>query len=137
MKYADAEKIADAVAEMGVESLLVYGITATGFALYKSQFAPKYKNLPDDFLGDHLAACRKRGIKTVLYYSLGFQRILDVDHSDWAVLDANSKPVQFDLFTRWFHGKTNWLCLNSPFPRACVQNRSRRSQIATPSTPGL
>ena len=70
MKYADAEKIADAVAEMGVESLLVYAITATGFALYKSQFAPKYKNLPDDFLGDYLAACRKRGIKTVLYHCL-------------------------------------------------------------------
>jgi hypothetical protein len=115
MKYADAEKIAEAVAEMGVESHLVYAITNTGFALYKSQYAPKFKNLPDDFLGDYLAACRKRGIKTVLYYSLCWQRILDVDHSDWAVLDANSKPVQDDTTPYGFMGKVNNLCLNSPF----------------------
>ena len=115
MKYADAEKIADAVAEMGVESHLVYAITNTGFALYKSQFAPKFKNLPDDFLGDYLAACRKRGIKTVLYYSLCWQRILDVAHSDWAVLDASSKPVQYDTSPAGFMGKVNFLCLNSPF----------------------
>jgi hypothetical protein len=115
MKYADAEKIAGAVAEMGVESHLVYAVTNTGFALYKSQFTPKFKNLPDDFLGDYLAACRKRGIKTVLYYSLCWQRILDVDHSDWAVLDANSKPVQSDTSPAGFMGKVNNLCLNSPF----------------------
>ena len=120
MKYADAEKIADAVAEMGVESHLVYAITNTGFALYKSQFAPKFKNLPDDFLGDYLAACRKRKIKTVLYYSLCWQRILDVDHSDWAVLDANSKPVQYDTSPAGFMGKVNFL-FKQPFPRACFE----------------
>jgi hypothetical protein len=121
MKYADAEKIADAMAEMGVESHLVYAITNTGFALYKSQFAPKFKNLPDDFLGDYLAACRKRGIKTVLYYSWCWQRILDVDHSDWAVQDANSKPVQIDTAPYGFMGKTNWLCVNSPFQELALK----------------
>jgi hypothetical protein len=115
VKYADADKFADAMVEMGVESLLVYAITNTGFALFKSQFAPKFKNLSDDFLGEYLAACRKRKIKTVLYYSLCWQRMLDIDHPDWAVLDANSKPVQIDTSEAGFMGKVNYLCLNSPF----------------------
>ena len=51
----------------------------------------------------------------MLYYSLCWQRILDVDHSDWAVLDANSKPVQNDTSPSGFMGKVNFLCLNSPF----------------------
>lgn len=115
MKYADAEKLAEAMVEMGVDSLLVYAITNAGLALFKSQYAPKYKNLPDNFLGDYLEACRKRNIKTVLYYSLCWQRILDVDHPDWAILDANSKPVQIDTTDSGFLGKVNYLCLNSPF----------------------
>ena len=115
MKRADADKIADAMAEMGVETLLVYAVTATGFALYQSQFAPKFKNLSDNFLGDYLAACRKRGIKTVLYHCLCWQRALDVDHADWAVLDANSKPVWNNPSPLGFMGKGNYLCLNSPF----------------------
>jgi hypothetical protein len=121
MRNADAEKYADAMVEMGVESLVVYAITNTGFALYKSQFAPKFKNLTDDFLGDYLAACRKRKIKTVLYHSLGWQRILDVEHPDWAVLDAQSRPVQSDTSPYGFMGPVNFLCLNSPFREHAVK----------------
>jgi hypothetical protein len=115
MKNADAEKLAEQTAETGADSLMVYAITASGIALYKSQFAPKFKNLPDDFLGDLLDACHKRKLKTVLYHPLGFQRILDVDHPDWAMLDDQGKPQIMDLTPYGFLGKTNFLCPNSPF----------------------
>lgn len=85
-------------------------------ALYKSQFIPKFRNLPDDFLGAYLEACRKRGIKRELYYSLGWQKTLDVEHSDWLVLDANSKPVEYDNTPSGFLGTVDMLCFNSPFP---------------------
>jgi hypothetical protein len=115
MKRADAEKLAEQSAETGAESLMVYAMTNTGFMLYKSQFAPKFKNLPDNFLGDFLEACRKRKLKTVLYHSLCWQRIEDVDHPDWAELDEQGKPRQFDTTRFGFMGKTNLLCTNSPF----------------------
>jgi hypothetical protein len=120
MKYADAERYADAAAEMGVETLLVYAITAKGLALYKSQFAPKFRNLPDNFLGDFLASCRRRKIKTVIYHSLCWQRIQDADHPDWAVMDSNSKPVFNPASPLGFMGKVNYLCLNTPFRRLAL-----------------
>lgn len=115
MKRADAERLAEQTAEMGADSLMVYAVTNTGFALYKSQFAPKFKNLSDNFLGDFLEACRKRDMKTVLYYSLCWQRILDVDHPDWAELDEQGKPKTSDTARYGFMGKINHLCLNTPF----------------------
>ena len=104
MKRADAEKLAEQSAQTGAESVMVYAMTNTGFMLYKSQFAPKFKNLPDNFLGDFLEACHKRKLKTVLYHSLCWQRIEDVDHPDWAVLDAQGKPVSWDTTPYGFMG---------------------------------
>jgi hypothetical protein len=121
LKYADAEKYAEAVAEAGATSHLVYAITNTGLALFKSQFLPKFRNLPDDFEGAYLEACRKRGIKTELYYSLGWQKTLDVEHPDWLIVDANSKPVQQDNTSDGFLGKTGFLCFNSPFREFCLK----------------
>jgi hypothetical protein len=115
MKHADAEKYAEAAAQMGAETMVVYAITAKGLALYKSRFAPKLTNLSDDFLGDYLAACRKRNIKTVIYHCLCWQRIQDGDHPDWAVMDSHSQPVFNPGSPLGFMGRTNYLCLNSPF----------------------
>ena len=115
MKRADAERLADQTAEMGAESLMVYAMTNTGFTLYKSQFAPKFKNLPDNFLGEFLDACHKRNIKTVLYYSLCWQRIEDLDHPDWAELNEQGKPKTSDTARYGFMGKINHLCLNTAF----------------------
>jgi len=121
LKYADADRYADAAAELGAETLLVYALTNTGLALYKSQFIPKFQNLPDDFLGAYLEGCRKRGIKRELYYSLGWQKTLDVEHSDWLVLDADSKPVEYDNTPSGFLGKIDMLCFNSPFREFCLK----------------
>ena len=107
----------------GATSHLVYAITNTGLALFKSQFLPKFRNLPDDFLGAYFEACRKRGIKTELYYSLGWQKTLDVEHPDWQVLDANGKPVQENGGDEesLFLGAVSHLCFNSPFREYCLK----------------
>jgi len=119
LKHADAEKYAEAVAQAGATSHLVYAITNTGLALFKSQFLPKFQNLPDDFLGAYLEACRKRGIKTELYYSLGWQKTLEVDHPDWLLLDEHSQPVYHDTTGQGFLGRVAFLCFNSPFREFC------------------
>jgi hypothetical protein len=90
-------------------------------ALFKSQFLPKFQNLPDDFLGAYLEACRNRGIKTELYYSLGWQKTLDVTHPDWVVVDANAKPSQADITSGGFLGVVNYMCFNSPFREFCFK----------------
>lgn len=115
MKRADPERLAEQTAETGAESLMVYALATSGFALYNSKFAPKFKNLPDNFLGDLLEACRKRSLKTVLYHTFRLQRILDADHPDWAMLDVEGKPKFTNFAPFGYLGKTNFLCLNTPF----------------------
>jgi hypothetical protein len=124
LKNADAEKLAEQSAQTGADALMVYAITNTGFALYDSKFTPKFKNLPDNFLGDFLAACRKRHLKTILYHSVCWQRILDVDHQDWAIVNADGKPMTADTSHAGIMGKTNCLCINSPF-RDVVINQAK------------
>lgn len=115
LKRADAERLAEQTAETGAESLMVYAIASSGIALYKSQFAPKFRNLSDNFLGDFLDACHKRKLKTVLYHSFGVQRILDIDHPDWAIQDAQGKPWTYNFADEGYLGRTNFLCPNSPY----------------------
>lgn len=115
MKNADPERLAEQAAETGAESLFVYAMATSGIALYNSKFAPKFRNLPDNFLGDFLEACRKRKLKTVLYHTLGLQRILGAEHPDWAMINAQGKPRTIDFSPLGFLGPTDWLCLNSPY----------------------
>ena len=115
LKNADPETLAQQTAETGAESLMVYAIATSGFALYNSKFAPKFRNLSDNFLGDFLDACRKRRLKTVLYHTFTLQRILDVEHPDWAMLNTQGEPIIMDFSSEGYLGKTNFLCLNTPF----------------------
>jgi hypothetical protein len=113
LKNADVNKYADAMVEMGVETLLVYANNVYGINFFKSQYGPKFKNITDDFLGEFLNACRQRKIKTTLYHAVYWQEYLAVQHPDWAVLQADGKPAFFG--GAGVEGGVTFLCLNSPF----------------------
>jgi hypothetical protein len=116
MKNADAEKFGDAMVEMGIETALVYANNVFGRTFFKSQYAPKLKNVSDDFLGEWLAACRKRKIKTVMYHAVYWQEWLAVQHPEWTLQDSNGKPVKFTGGTaQQPEAVVTFLCLNSPF----------------------
>lgn len=51
LKNADAEKFGDAMAEMGIDTALVYANNVFGLTFFKSQYAPKLRNVSDDFVG--------------------------------------------------------------------------------------
>jgi hypothetical protein len=113
LKYADPDRYADAMAEMGVESLLVYSNNVYGFTFFDSAYGPKLKNLPDDFLDRYIAACHRRNIKTVLYHSVFWQEHVYLRHPDWALIGADGKPVRF--VGQGVEGGVTYLCINSPF----------------------
>lgn len=116
LKNADAEKLGEAMAEMGIDSALVYANNVFGLTFFNSQYAPKLKNAPDDFLGQWLEACRKHKIKTVMYHAVYWQEWLAVQHPEWALQDASGKPVRFTVGTPENpEAVVTYLCLNSPF----------------------
>jgi len=113
LKNADANTYADAMVEMGVETLLVYANNVYGISFFKSQYGPKLKNISDEFLGEFLNACRQRKIKTTLYHSVYWQEYFAVLHPDWALIQADGKPALFA--GGGVPGEVTFLCLNSPF----------------------
>lgn len=113
LKDVDAEKLGDAVAEMGADSALVYANNVFGLTFFKSAYAPKLKNVPDNFVGQWLEALRKRKIKTVLYHAVYWQEYLAVHHPDWCVLTSGMKPMKFSVGPP--EAVVTFLCLNSPF----------------------
>jgi hypothetical protein len=116
LKNADAEKFGDAMVEMGIETALVYANNVFGLTFFNSQYAPKHRNVSDDFVGEWLAACRKRKIKTVMYHAVYWQEWLAVQHPEWTLQDANGNPVKFTVGTaQQPEAVVTYLCLNSPF----------------------
>ncbi|HVA00544.1 MAG TPA: alpha-amylase family protein [Terriglobia bacterium] len=113
LKDIDAEKLGEAVAKMGADSALVYANNVFGLTFFESKYAPKLKNVPDNFLGQWLEALRKRNIKTVLYHAVYWQEYLAVHHPDWCVLTAEGKPMKFSVGPP--EAVVTFLCLNSPF----------------------
>src|SRR3990172_4079613 len=115
LKNADAEKFGDALADMGIDTALVYANNVFGLTFFKSQYAPKLRNVSDDFVGEWLAACRKRKIKTVLYHSVYWQEWLALQHPDWTLRGPNGKPMPFSVGTaQQPEAVVTFLCLNSP-----------------------
>jgi len=110
---ADPAKYADAMVEMGVDSLLVYANNVYGISFFHSQYGPQFKNISDNFLGEYLAACRERKIKTVLYHAVFWQEYQALQHPEWIMLDAKSGKIKFQ--GNGVEGGVHYLCLNSPF----------------------
>jgi hypothetical protein len=122
LKLADAEKFGDAMVEMGIETALVYANNVFGLTFFKSQYAPKLKNVSDDFVGEWLEACRKRKIKTVLYHSVYWQEWLALRKPEWTMHDREGKPVRFTVGTPQSpEAVVTYLCLNSPFREHYMQ----------------
>lgn len=116
LKRANPEQWGDAMVEMGIETALIYANNVFGLTFFKSQYAPKLKNVSDDFVGEWLAACRKRNIKTVLYHAVYWQEWLAQQHPDWAMLDPKGNPARFTVSTpEQPEAVVTFLCLNSPF----------------------
>jgi hypothetical protein len=112
----DADKLGDALAEMGVDSALVYANNVFGLTFFKSKFAPKLKHAPDDFVGQWLAACRKRKIKTVLYHAVYWQEYVAQQHPEWTMHGPDGHPVRFTVGSSDYpEAVVTYLCLNSPF----------------------
>lgn len=81
-----------------------------GYLLYPSKLQ---KQQPDrDYFGEQVAACRKRGIRVIAYYSLTLDSRVGSEHPEWRVRDMAGRifPPNYEHFSHY-----HWLCLNSGY----------------------
>ncbi len=106
----DAEYYAQCWERLGFRSVTLLTGHHDGYLLYPSRYA---RQQPDrDYFGEQVAACRKRGIRVIAYYSLSLDSLVGSEHPEWRVRDLAGRvhPVNYEGFSHY-----HWLCLNSPY----------------------
>jgi len=64
-----------------------------GNAFYNTRVGHKHAGLPNDFLGESVAECRKNGIRTLAYYSLTVDKYAYDNYPHWREMREDGTPV--------------------------------------------
>jgi Hypothetical glycosyl hydrolase 6/Beta-galactosidase trimerisation domain len=110
---ASAQEIVDAVAKLGVGSLLLYSKDHWGNIYCKSSFSKRHRNVPQDLFGEVLDGVKKYGVKVEAYTTVCWDEDSARKHPDWVMLNGERQPIRMNdgkVFAKW-----TWLCLNSPY----------------------
>jgi hypothetical protein len=113
LEKANAPEIIEAVANLGVESLLLYSKDHWGNVYHKSGFSKRHRNVPQDLFGEVLKGVKEHGVKVVAYTTVCWDEDSARKHPDWLVLNAENHPMRLDdgkVYAKW-----SFLCLNSPY----------------------
>ena len=108
--HFDPEYYAECWERIGFTSVELLTGHHDGYLLYPSKLQ---KQQPDrDYFGEQVAACRKRGIRVIAYYSLTLDSRVGSEHPQWRVRDLAGRIHQpnFEQFSHY-----HWLCLNSGY----------------------
>ncbi len=108
--HFDPEHWADCWQRIGFKSVTLLTGHHDGYLLYPSELTNQQ---PDrDYFGEQVAACRKRDIRVMAYYSLTLDSLVGSEHPEWRVRDMEGRVHQpnYEQFSHY-----HWLCLNSPY----------------------
>jgi hypothetical protein len=113
--HFDPEYFAQCWERLGFRSVTLLTGHHDGYLLYPSKYT---RQQPDrDYFGEQVAACRKRGIRVMAYYSLSLDSLVGSEHPEWRIRDLSGRvpPVDYRNFSHY-----HWLCLNSPYGEFAV-----------------
>jgi len=108
--HFDPEHWAACWERIGFRSVTLLTGHHDGYLLYPSAHAVQQ---PDrDYFGEQVAACRRRGIRVMAYYSLTLDSLVGSEHPEWRVRDMEGRihHPDYKAFSHY-----HWLCLNSPY----------------------
>jgi hypothetical protein len=108
--HFDPEHWAECWERIGFRSVTLLTGHHDGHLLYPSAHS---RQQPDrDYFGEQVAACAKRGIRVMAYYSLTLDSLVGSEHPEWRVRDMEGRVHQPD-YSAFSH--YHWLCLSSPY----------------------
>lgn len=100
----DAEAYAENLSRAGIKMVELYTKDHHGYVYYKCKTGRAY---PRDIVAELLAACHKRHIKLMAYYSVAFDNYAAGLYPEWLQCDRDGQFREY--------GFTRMLCLNSPY----------------------
>lgn len=108
--HFDPEYFAQCWERIGFTSVELLTGHHDGFLLYPSKLCNQQPER--DYFGEQVAACRKRGLHVMAYYSLTLDSLVGSEHPQWRVRDLAGRIWQpnYEQFSHY-----HWLCLNSPY----------------------
>lgn len=105
----DAVEYVDTIAEAGFQSVMQYAKSHVGSCLWQTSVGPLHANMKGrDYFGDVMKECRRRGLRTVAYYSLIFDIWAFDNHPEWRIV-----PEMGD--DQILAGRPGVVCPNSPY----------------------
>lgn len=110
----NAQTFAENLKRSGAQSHLQMCNSHAGYAMWQTKLGIPHKNMGGrDFIAELSAACRKRDLRFIAYFSLGFDCLMHEKHPDWRVRH---------LMQRWLldRGRVGLCCYNSPGYEAYV-----------------
>ena len=118
MARFDPEEYVACVVRSGAQSLMHYANSHVGLNLWRTRLGRTHRAMGErDWFGEVVAACQRRGIEVVAYFSVIFDNWAFQQHPEWRIVDA--KGAALGLRRRYGH-----VCPNSPYREyalACIQ----------------
>ncbi|MBQ8732170.1 MAG: alpha-L-fucosidase [Oscillospiraceae bacterium] len=97
----DAEAYADAVVSSGVDTAILYSASCLGLCYFPTKAGHMHRNIKGrDMLAEMLAACKARGLKTVVYFNIWSRWAYDT-HPEWRMRTADGKGYSVELGLRF------------------------------------
>ena len=102
----DADRVAQTFQDAGVTGVIFYDKWHDGLVCHDTALTT-FKT-DRDFLGETIAALRRRQMKVVVYYSVGLDYNPEFRDNDWVCRDAAGKPIGLAF-------PEDWQSLHSPY----------------------
>ncbi len=112
----DPERFADTLARARVQAVNLFAKCHHGYSYYPTEVGTMHPHLDRDLLGEQVAACQARGLRTVAYTTVVWDELAAARHADWLQVDRDGRLVGRPPLGAG-EGGTGWrnLCMNSPY----------------------
>jgi len=116
-KDFDPVRFADTLVRAHVQAINLFAKCHHGYSYYPTDVGTMHPHLQRDLLGEQIAACRDRGLRTVAYTTVVWDELAASRHADWLQVDRDGHLVgRGPLDTGEEHGRRwRFLCMNSPY----------------------
>jgi hypothetical protein len=106
----DPKNYVDTVVTSNVNAIMLYANSHIGYCFFPTKSGAMHPNLKGrDFLGESLDYATKKGLATIVYYSLMVNRWAAGNHPDWGMKKVNGE----DLYL-WGLPRYKTCCINNP-----------------------
>ena len=107
----EPEAFSSQLEEARVESVTVFAKCHHGMSYYPTEVGVRHPHLERDLLGEMVAACHSRGIRTPIYISVVWDEHMAHEHPEWLQITPEGRAGVIPPFTAGW----KWLCMNSPY----------------------